>query len=86
MKYRTRNEIISQILTSARVLDGTTKTRIMYQAFLSHVQLRDYLSFLIDGGLLEYDSQTNRYRTTEKGVGVLEAYQKINDLVGVAND
>lgn len=68
------------------MLDGVTKTKILYQAYLSFAQLKDYLSFLVDSGLLVHDTQTNRYKTTDKGIEVLEVYQKINDLVGVAND
>ena len=33
---------------------GATKTKIMYKAFLSYAQLREYLSVLIENNLLEY--------------------------------
>ena len=44
MKYRSRTEIVSMILDSAN--GGATKTKIMYNAFLSYNQLKEYLSVL----------------------------------------
>ena len=41
MKYRSRTEIVAMILEAAN--GGATKTRIMYKAFLSYAQLREYL-------------------------------------------
>ena len=32
-----------------------TKTKIMYKAFLSFAQLREYLTMLQDNGLIEYE-------------------------------
>ena len=46
MKYRSRTEIVSMILEAAN--GGATKTRIMYKAFLSYAQLKEYLSVLIE--------------------------------------
>jgi predicted transcriptional regulator len=33
--------------------DGATKTSIMYKAFLSYAQLKEYLSFMVEKGLVE---------------------------------
>ena len=46
MKYRSRTEIVGMILDAAN--GGTTKTKIMYKAFLSYAQLKEYLSVLIE--------------------------------------
>jgi predicted transcriptional regulator len=32
---------------------GSNKTTIMYKSFLSHAQLKEYLSFLAEKGLVE---------------------------------
>lgn len=32
--------------------DGTTKTSIMYKSFLSYAQLKEYLSFTLEKGLV----------------------------------
>ncbi|HEY6658310.1 MAG TPA: winged helix-turn-helix domain-containing protein, partial [Nitrososphaeraceae archaeon] len=39
MKYRSRTEIVSNILDAAN--GGTTKTKIMYKAFISYNQLKE---------------------------------------------
>ncbi|HEX2304921.1 MAG TPA: winged helix-turn-helix domain-containing protein, partial [Nitrososphaeraceae archaeon] len=61
MKYRSRTEIVSMILEAAN--GGATKTRIMYKAFLSYAQLREYLSVLIENNLLEYLEGMQTYKT-----------------------
>ena len=61
MKYRSRTEIVSMILEAAN--GGATKTRIMYKAFLSYAQLREYLSVLIENNLLEYLEGAQTYKT-----------------------
>ena len=33
---------------------GATKTKIIYKAFLSYNQLKDYLTMLIENDLIEY--------------------------------
>ena len=65
MKYRSRTEIVSMILEAAN--GGATKTKIMFKAFLSYAQLREYLSVLIENNLLEYLEGMQTYKTTEKG-------------------
>ena len=54
MKYRSRTEIVGLILEAANG-GGATKTKIMYKAFLSFAQLREYLTMLQDNGLIEYE-------------------------------
>ncbi|MGB6673831.1 MAG: winged helix-turn-helix domain-containing protein [Candidatus Nitrosopolaris sp.] len=52
MKYRDRIEMITLILTSASRMDGVLKTKIMYEAFLSFYQLKEYVALLLRNGLL----------------------------------
>jgi predicted transcriptional regulator len=47
MKYRSRTDIIGQILDTAIGGGGATKTKILYEACLSHNQLKEYLTVLI---------------------------------------
>ncbi|HVD06959.1 MAG TPA: winged helix-turn-helix domain-containing protein [Nitrososphaeraceae archaeon] len=79
MKYRSRTEIISMILEAAN--GGATKTRIMYRAFLSYAQLREYLSILIENNLLEYLEGSQTYKTTEKGLNLLKMHNEIGELL-----
>ena len=45
MGNRSRTEIVSMILETAN--GGATKTKIMYNAYLSYNQLKEYISILI---------------------------------------
>ncbi|MGI0050436.1 MAG: winged helix-turn-helix domain-containing protein [Nitrososphaeraceae archaeon] len=45
---------------------GATKTKIMYTAFLSYNQLKEYFSILIENNLIEYLDGTRTFKTTEK--------------------
>ena len=77
MKYRSRTEIVSNILDAANG-GGATKTKIMYKAFLSYAQLKEYLSVLTENNLLEYRDGTQTFKTTDKGLN----YLKINNEMG----
>jgi len=79
MKYRSRTEIVSMILEAAN--GGATKTKIMYKAFLSYAQLREYLSVLIENKLLEYLEGSQNYKTTEKGLNLLRMHNEIGELL-----
>ena len=79
MKYRSRTDITAQILEAAN--GGVTKTKIMYKAFLSYAQLKEYLTVLIENGLLEYIEGEQIYRTTEKGNRFLKIYNRIGEYV-----
>ena len=79
MKYRSRTEIVSMILEAAN--GGATKTRIMYKAFLSYAQLKEYLSVLIENNLLEYLEGTQTYKANEKGFNLLRMHNEIGELL-----
>jgi predicted transcriptional regulator len=78
MKYRSRTEIVSMILDSAN--GGATKTKIMYNAFLSYNQLKEYPSVLIENNLIEYLGGTHKFKTTEKGLNYLKINEEIETL------
>jgi predicted transcriptional regulator len=79
MKYRSRTEIVGNILEAAN--GGATKTKIMYKAFLSYGQLKEYLSVLIENNLLEYLEGTRKFKTTEKGFNYLKMHNEIGELL-----
>jgi predicted transcriptional regulator len=81
MKYRSRTDIVSQILEAAN--GGTSKTKIMYGAYLSYAQLKEYMTVLIEGGLLEYQPNEQKYKTTEKGLKFLRAYSQIGEMMSL---
>lgn len=76
--YRSKTDIIVSMLEAAR--NGGTKTKIMYSSFLSYRQLRSYLELVISNDLLAYDSTKELYKTTEKGLGLLDLYKSMGTL------
>jgi predicted transcriptional regulator len=80
MKYRTRFAITSDILEVAR--DGNaTKTRLMYGSSLSFAQINEYLTFLMNNGLIARDQKTRIYTLTEKGMRFLRIYAELSALI-----
>jgi predicted transcriptional regulator len=80
--YRGRYQIIAEILNVINESNtkGVIRTSIMYKAFLSHAQLKEYLSFLLEKGLIEEIPQQIRAhgneklvtKITEKGLRLLQ--------------
>jgi predicted transcriptional regulator len=68
---RSSLDIVRDVLSVASV--SARKTRIMYQANLSFVQLEKYLGSLLEKGLLGYDGDSY-YLTTKKGLEFLKLY------------
>jgi len=60
---------------------GATKTKIMYKAFLSYNQLKEYLSLLIENNLLEYLDGAQIFKTTEKGLNLLKMHNEMGELL-----
>jgi predicted transcriptional regulator len=83
MKYRSRFEIASIILTAASE-GNTTKTRLMYGSFLSFAQINDYLTFLLGNSLISKNEETRTYALTEKGMRFLQIYEELTKLVPIS--
>jgi predicted transcriptional regulator len=81
MKYRSRTELASNILEAANGGRGATKTKIMYKAFLSYAQLKDYLAMLIENSLLSREG--DNYKTTSKGIRFLQTTRELGSLLEV---
>jgi predicted transcriptional regulator len=60
---------------------GATKTTIMYKAVLSYDLMKDYLLSLAEDDLIEYEQGMMTYRTTPKGMHVLQLYNSVNEMV-----
>ena len=81
MKYRSRSDIVGLLLNAANG-GGATKTKLMYKAYLSFNQLREYLTLLVENGLIEYEvGQT--YRTTDKGMRVLHLQNEMDEVAPI---
>ena len=84
-RRRSELDIIVDILNLSK--DGTNKTSILYKTNLSYSQLKNYLSFLIDKDILKEISVTQNgkdfihYKTTSKGLNLLERSEEIIKLL-----
>ncbi|PVX23421.1 MAG: hypothetical protein CW691_10615 [Candidatus Bathyarchaeum sp.] len=77
---RSSFEIIAEILETAK--NGAKKTRIMYNCGLSYLFIQKYLDLLLDTGLLSIGSS---YCTTDKGMGFLRKYQRLDLMLKTRN-
>ena len=85
MRYRSRTDIINDILDAANGGGGgATKTKIMYRAYLSFTQMKEYLRVLTENNLLRYDAYTQTFKITEKGLKFLQTYDQMFDLIKIA--
>jgi predicted transcriptional regulator len=79
MKNRSRTELASSILEAAN--DGANKMKIMYRAFISYSQLKEYLAMLTQNGLIAHDAEGAMYRTTSNGIKFLESSRQLGELL-----
>jgi predicted transcriptional regulator len=80
LKHRSKEEITALVLEAIVNTDRPTQTMIMYKAYLTHVQLKQFLTSLIEKGLIEYHNLERIYTITEKGMHFLEVYNQLNQL------
>jgi predicted transcriptional regulator len=78
---RSRDDIISDILEVASGGGIATKTGIMFKTFLTHAQMKNYLTYLTQHDLIEYDVGAQIYKTTEKGLRFLDTYGQMDDII-----
>jgi predicted transcriptional regulator len=80
MRYRSRTDIISEILDAANG-SSATKTKIMYNAYLSYNQLKEYLTILTENNLLSYDLYSHTFTTTERGLRFLQIRNQMDSMI-----
>ena len=80
MKKRTTLGIISLILeaSSADAYETKKTTVIMYNTLLNHSVLKEYWTALTEEGLLKYDSATQAFKTTKKGLKFLQVFSELD--------
>ena len=83
MQNRSKPEITAMMLESART--GATKTKMMYNSYLSHTQVQEYVKFLQKSNLLKYENDTELYRPTEKGLKFLDLLNVLGKIVPLSN-
>ena len=82
-KRRDKLIIMSEIIEITK--KGTSKTQIMFKANLSFSQLQQYISLLVNTGLIEENANDGRviFQATPKGFEFLERQQSVIDLLSV---
>jgi predicted transcriptional regulator len=80
-KRRDQISIIANILDKAR--GGARKTQIMYAANLSYTQLNEYITFLLEQGLIRLHKVDKKeiYIATVRGVLFAQMYSELLDMI-----
>jgi predicted transcriptional regulator len=91
--YRGRYMIIAHMLRTINDTgtEGAIKTSIMYKSFLSYAQLKEYLSILLEKGLIvevpkqikTHENEKFVYKITERGLHLLQISEEIENIVGL---
>lgn len=76
LKRRNSTDIIADMLEAAR--EGALKTQLVYQCNLNFGIIKKYLSYLLENGLLFFDSP--RYFATDKAQLYLTRYEALKNL------
>lgn len=74
--YRSRLDIIADILSVVRGNGKAKKTQIMYGANLSYAVLTRYLTEVLNACLIKFEGSRHYYVLTEKGRKFLEYYRE----------
>jgi predicted transcriptional regulator len=85
MRNRQKDEIMRDVLQTAQ--GGAGITKIMFHAYLTHGQAKEYCQLLLENGLLEIDAASGslkQYRTTHKGIEYLSAIETMSEMLPIA--
>ena len=88
MKYRSREELVAQILETANG-DSVGITKITVRTRIPYYLLKRYLTAMIEEGLIqriggrgvELKEEKPTYKTTEKGLYFLKLYNELIELM-----
>ena len=79
LKHRSRSEVISSILEATNG-NKLRVTEIQFKTYLSYTILKEYLVHLLQCDLIEYIEGERKFKTTPKGMQVLQTYNKMEEL------
>ena len=80
-------EIIAEMLRIGT--NGAAKTKIMYNANMSYLQMKKYLGFLVGQGYIDIVRAGNpsvTYRATDRGLNLLKCIDAFIDILGLYDD
>jgi predicted transcriptional regulator len=61
-----------------------SSSKIMYKAFLSYKQLKEYVPLLLQNELIKHGEKNRTFMITDKGMYYLEMYNNLPEFVGIA--
>ena len=79
LRHRSRSEVISSILEATNG-NKLRMAEIQFKSYLSYNILKEYLVHLLQGDLIEYIEGERTFKTTPKGMQVLQKYNKMEEL------
>lgn len=85
MRNRQKDEIMRDVLYTAQ--GGAGITKIMFRAYMTHSQAKEYTQMLMRNGLLEHDIEAaslRQFRTTPKGIGYLATAERMSEMLAIA--
>jgi predicted transcriptional regulator len=84
MKHRSKVEIIADMLETIMADSSMSSSKIMYKAFLSYKQLKEYVPLLLQNELIKHGEKNRTFMITDKGMYYLEMYNNLPEFVGIA--
>ena len=79
LRHRSRSEVISSILEATNG-NKLRMAEIQFKTYLSYNILKEYLVHLLQCDLIEYIEGERTFKTTPKGMQVLQKYNKMEEL------
>ncbi len=84
MKHRSKVEIIAYMLETIMADSSMSSSKIMYKAFLSYKQLKEYVPLLLQNELIKHGEKNRTFMITDKGMYYLEMYNNLPEFVGIS--
>jgi predicted transcriptional regulator len=75
-KYRSKQEIVHDILNAC----PDRKGHIMFKAYLSFTELKEYLQELQQLELIDYNEETRVFNLTDKGARYVRVFDRMKGL------
>src|ERR671910_1488097 len=79
LRHRSRSEVISSILEATNG-NKLRMAEIQFKTYMSYNILKEYLVHLLQCDLIDYIEGERTFKTTPKGMQVLQKYNKIEEL------
>ena|SRR5919106_7036664 len=78
LRHRSRSEVISSILEATNG-NKLRMAEIQFKTYMSYNILKEYLVHLLQCDLIDYIEGERTFKTTPKGMQVLQKYNKMED-------